>query len=348
VRIDHWPDFRISTPQTVSLAFYVAKPDHAAADDVAETEGIAMYRTIALLIGSGVAVLLTDGSLVYPPYTRPTLIAHRGASGYAPEHTMASYRLAMEQGADFVEPDLQISKDRVLICMHDTSLERTTNVRQVFPERAREINGRKTWPVVDFTLAEIKSLDAGSWMDPKFAGQKVVTFQEMIDEVKGKAGLYPETKEPEFYGKHGLKMEKLLMEVLAKNGLDQPGANPKTPIVIQSFSADSLKILRKDLGCKLPLVFLVFNDKTSQYTTPEGLKRVKGFADGIGPEKGIILRRPELVKDAHDLGLSVTSWTFGSKRPSKFGDVRKEMSYFLHDLKVDALFTDNPDQFPRD
>jgi glycerophosphoryl diester phosphodiesterase len=307
-----------------------------------------MYRGTALLIVSGLAAVLGKGDHIFPPYTRPTLIAHRGASGYAPEHTMASYRLAMKQGADFVEPDLQITKDGVLICMHDTSLERTTNVRQVFPDRARDVNGRKTWPVVDFTLAEVKKLDAGSWMDAKFAGEHVVTFQEMIDEVKGKAGLYPETKEPEYYGKYGLKMEKLLMDVLAKNGLDQPGAVPKTPIVIQSFSADSLKILRKDYGCKLPLVFLVGNGKTSQYTTPEGLKRVKEFADGIGPDKVIIQHRPELVKEAHDLGLSVTAWTFGTKRPSKFGDVRKEMSYFLHDLKVDALFTDNPDQFPRE
>jgi glycerophosphoryl diester phosphodiesterase len=308
-----------------------------------------MRWTVALLlVAVGTAALGQGESHVLAPYTRPTLIAHRGASGYAPEHTMAAYRLAMKQGADFVEPDLQITKDSVLVCMHDTTLERTTNVRQVFPDRTREVNGRQTWPVVDFTLEEIQKLDAGSWMDAKFAGERVVTFQQMIDEVKGKAGLFPETKAPEVYGKLGLKMEKLLMEVLAKNRLDQPGADPKTPIVIQSFSADSLKILRKDYGCKLPLILLIAGRSGSRQATPEGLKKIKAFADGIGPDKAVILTRPELVKDAHDLGMSVTAWTFQAKRTGKFENVRKEMAYFLHDLKVDALFTNNPDEFPRD
>lgn len=302
----------------------------------------------ALLVATGSAALLAapEGK-VYPPYTRPTLIAHRGASGYAPEHTLEAYKLALKQGADFVEPDLQITKDGVLVCLHDTTLERTTNVRLVFPDRARDVNGRKTWPVVDFTLEEVKKLDSGSWMDAKFAGAKVVTFQEMIDLVKGKAGLYPETKAPEVYGKLGLKMEKLLTEILAKNGLDKPGADPKTPVVIQSFSAASLQILRKEYGCKLPLV-LLYDGAKSQYASPEGLKKAKEFADGVGPSKGAILARPAIVKDAHDLGMSVTAWTFSAKRPGKFENVRKEMAYFLNELKVDALFTDNPDEFPRE
>jgi glycerophosphoryl diester phosphodiesterase len=308
-----------------------------------------MRGTPVFLLAIGMTALAVAADrTVYPPYSRPTLIAHRGASGYAPEHTMASYRLAIKQGADFVEPDLQITKDGVLVCLHDTSMERTTNVRQLFPDRARMVNGRKTWPVSDFTLDEVKKLDAGSWMDPKFAGERVVTFQEMIDEVKGKAGLFPETKEPEFYGKLGMSMEKLLIKILAKNGLDQPGVVPKTPVVIQSFSADSLKLLRRDFHCKLPLVFLVGNGKTKEYTTAEGLRKVKEFADGIGPNKGLILERPGLVTDAHALRLSVTAWTFSAKRPGRFDNVQKEMAYFLRDLKVDALFTDNPDQFPRD
>jgi glycerophosphoryl diester phosphodiesterase len=285
---------------------------------------------------------------VFPPYTRPTLIAHRGASAYAPEHTLEAYRLAIKQGADFVEPDLQITRDGVLVCLHDTTLERTTNVRQVFPDRGREVNGRKTWPVADFTLEEVQKLDAGSWMGARFAGARVVTFQQMIDEVKGKAGLFPETKAPEVYGKLGLNMEKLLIEILVKNKLDQPGADPKTPIVIQSFSAASLKILRKEYGCKLPLILLFGDGSGSKYGTPQGLKEVKEFADGIGPSKGTILARPELVKDAHALGLSVTSWTFQAKQTGKFENVRKEMAYFLYDLQVDALFTNNPDEFPRD
>jgi glycerophosphoryl diester phosphodiesterase len=185
-------------------------------------------------------------------------------------------------------------------------------------------------------------------MDAKFAGANVVTFQQMIDEVKGKAGLFPETKAPEVYGKLGLNMEKLLMEILVRNKLDQPGAHPKTPVVIQSFSADSLKILRKEYGCKLPLVFLVSGKSAEAHVTPQGLKEVKEFADGIGPSKETILEHPELVKDAHALGLSVTSWTFQARRTGNLDNVRKEMTHFLRDLKVDALFTNNPDQFPRD
>src|SRR6476661_9821810 len=102
------------------------------------------------------------------------LIAHRGASGYAPEHTIASYQTALDQKADFVEPDLAITKDGILICLHDDTLERTTNVKDVYPARfSTEIkgrNGEKRWVANDFTLAEIKKLDAGSWFDARFTG----------------------------------------------------------------------------------------------------------------------------------------------------------------------------------
>lgn len=305
-----------------------------------------MRSAILLLAALGTEAFAQEPRRVLAPYTKPTLIAHRGASAYAPEHTLEAYRLAIKQGADFVEPDLQVTKDGVLVCLHDTSLERTTNVRKVFPDRAREVKGRKVWPVADFTLAEIHKLDAGSWMDPKFAGARVPTFQEMIDEVKGKAGLIPETKAPEVYGKLGLKMEKLLMDVLAKNKLDRPGADPKTPVVIQSFSAESLKVLRKEHDCKLPLVFLIGGG--ADHSSKEGLTKIKAFADGVGPNKAVVLARPGMVQDAHDLGMSVTVWTFRAKQTGKFADVRTEMAYFLRDLKVDAVFTDNPDEFPRD
>jgi glycerophosphoryl diester phosphodiesterase len=93
------------------------------------------------------------------------LVAHRGASAYAPEHTVAAYRLALEQGADFVEQDLGVTKDGALVCLHDPTLERTTDVEQVFPDRFREEGGTKRWYIADFTADEIKRLDAGSWFD---------------------------------------------------------------------------------------------------------------------------------------------------------------------------------------
>lgn len=127
-------------------------------------------------------------------------IAHRGASAYAPEHTLAAYELAIAQGADFVEQDLAVTKDGVLICLHDPSLERTTDVATRFPDRFTEITfegrRRKAWLANDFTLAEIKTLDAGTWFDAKFADTRVPTFDEAAARIRGKAGLYPELKTP--------------------------------------------------------------------------------------------------------------------------------------------------------
>lgn len=166
---------------------------------------------------------------------------------------------------------------------------------------------------------------------------------------RGRPASIPETKAPEVYGKQGLNMEKLLMEALKKNGLDQPGAEPRTPVVIQSFSIASLKALREEHGCKLPLVFL-FDGKgtTKEFTTAEGLKSVPTFADGIAPHKSLVLERPALVRDAHALGMSVTVWTCRVGQNGQFADVRQEMTHLLRECKVDAIFTDNPDQFPRE
>ena len=168
-----------------------------------------------------------------PALPKKILVAHRGASAYAPEHTLESYQLALKQGADFVEQDLQITRDNQLVCLHDLTLERTTNVKEIFPTRFREEvaprssseQGRgagspvRRWYVSDFTLREIKQLDAGSWFNPKFKGARVPTFQEAIDLMRGKAGLYPETKAPEVYGRFGFDMERLLVATLKKNRL---------------------------------------------------------------------------------------------------------------------------------
>lgn len=283
-------------------------------------------------------------------YKGKTAIAHRGASAYAPEHTAAAYRLAIDQGAEYVEQDLQVTKDGQLVCLHDLTLDRTTNAEQVFPGRSRTLDreGRALpgWHVSDFTLAEIKQLDAGSWFDPKFSGEKILTFQEAIDLVKGKAGIYPETKAPEVYGSIGFDMEKLVMDVLRKNRLDTPGADPKTPVIIQSFSAESLKKM-VGMGVRLPLIFLVTDRDRDAWLTKERMGEIKAFAAGIGPSKTIISGKPEIIGWAHDAGLSVTPYTFRSAGQPAGKNVRDEMDQFLYTFGVDALFTDNPDQFPR-
>ena len=277
------------------------------------------------------------------------LIAHRGASAYAPEHTLDSYQLALKQGADFVEQDLQITRDGVLVCLHDLTLERTTNVKEIFPTRSREelvagIPARR-WYVSDFTLRQIKRLDAGSWFDVKFKGAQVPTFQEAIDLVRGKAGLYPETKAPEVYSQRGFDMERLVLDVLRKNRLDKLSAARHTPVIIQSFSPESLRRLSGPLKTKLPLVLLVGDEARARWLTAAGLAELKQFASGIGPAKALVDK--SLVMQAHALGLSVTPYTFRSLNTGRFKNVREEMSYYLYDLGVDALFTDNPDLFPR-
>ena len=295
------------------------------------------------------AAAIVAGQARFAGYTGKTNIAHRGASAYAPEHTAAAYELAITQGADYVEQDLQVTKDGQLVCLHDLTLERTTNVKEVFPGRSRTLTreGKELagWHVSDFTLAEIKQLDAGAWFDPKYKGQKILTFQEAIDLVKGRAGIYPETKAPEVYGSLGFDMEKLVMGVLAKNGLDKPGADPKTPVFLQSFSAESLKKMRQSMKVRLPLLFLVTDRDRDVWLTRERMAEIKSFADGIGPAKGIISGKPEIVAWAHEAGLSVTIYTVRTSAEVK--DVRDEMRRFLFTLGVDAVFTDNPDQFPR-
>ena len=280
------------------------------------------------------------------------LIAHRGASGYAPEHTAAAYKLAIEQKADFVEPDLAVTKDNILICLHDDTLERTTNVAEIFPDRASaptaatESTRRpgKHWLANDFTLADIKRLDAGKWFNPKFAGERILTFEEMIALVRGHGGIYPELKSPPLYTSRGVDMEKIFVSVVKKLGLDTPVSLKTMPIIIQSFDEATVRRVAADLPA-IPRVFLTSKDED---VADARLKVLSQFATGMAPEKVVIARHPDMVKAAHALGMTVTSWTFKKDDETMaFPTVRDEMQHFLYDLGIDALFTNNPDQFPR-
>ena len=277
---------------------------------------------------------------------RKLLVAHRGASAYAPEHTLAAYRLALEQGADFVEQDLGVTRDGALVCVHDPTLERTTDVEAVFPDRFREVAGAKRWFIADFTLAEIRRLDAGSWFGPRFAGERIPTFQEAIDLVRGRAGLFPELKAPALYRDRGVDMAPLVAAALRANGLDRRGAVPRTPVILQSFDVDALR----GIGAALPdldRTFLIEPRDAARWTTGAGLREVKAFATGIGPSKRILDADRGLVARAHAEDLSVIPYTFRSSATGRFASVREEMAHFLDELGVDGLFTDNPDQFPR-
>jgi glycerophosphoryl diester phosphodiesterase len=286
------------------------------------------------------------------PAVEPVNIAHRGASAYAPEHTLAAYTLALEMGADYVEQDLQVTRDGVLVCMHDTTLDRTTNVEEVFPDRATEVELRgelrQVWRVADFTLAEIKTLDAGSWFGPEFADERVPTFQEAIDLVKGRAGMYPETKAPEAYEALGLTMEEELVRVLAANGLNTPAGQSETPIYVQSFSPQSVQQMYALTGDTYKLVQLVSGGQASTLLTDDGLSDVAAYADGIGPAIALIAADPSRAVAARALDLEIHPYTVRASRlPDGFTDAGAYMRHLFDDLGATGVFTDNPDLFPR-
>jgi glycerophosphoryl diester phosphodiesterase len=303
-------------------------------------------------IFSTVAIVLVVWTMVHAQQASQAkqAIAHRGASAYRPEHTEAAYRLAMDQKVDFVEQDLGVTKDGQLICIHDDTLERTTNAAAVFPDRSTTIalgsrTPAKHWLVNDFTLAEIKRLDAGSWFKPEFTGARLLTFQEAIDLVRAHPGfgMYPELKSPQLYKSRGIDQVKLFVDIVKKNGLEKADSLKKTPVIIQSFDEEAIRRVSTDLPT-IPRVFLTSSDED---VAEPRLRALAKFSTGIAPEKFVIARHPDMVARAHAAGLTVTSWTFRSDEKTEFPDVAREMSHFLYDLGIDALFTNNPDLFPR-
>ena len=280
--------------------------------------------------------------------TRKQVVAHRGASAYAPEHTLASYRLALEQGADFVEQDLAVTRDGVLICLHDPSLERTTDVEERFPTRFTEITyegkKRQAWLANDFTLAEIKSLDAGSWFGKQFAGERVPTFDEAVALIRGHAGLYPELKTPEIYEGRDVDFVALVEAALDRLRLRGAAADPKTPVILQTFGESTARALSaRKIG--VPVVLLISGRPA--WDSRAMVEAWKGVVAGFGPTKEIVKEHPEFVALAHAAGMTVTPYTFRAAATPGFASVEAEMAHYLYTLGVDALFTDNPDKFPR-
>ena len=206
---------RLSSVRSIGSTLRKTKPDYAHAQDLLATVRLESGLVASeRLVGSRGQPAITSN---VPAVPKKILVAHRGASAYAPEHTLEAYQLALKQGADFVEQDLQVTRDNQLVCLHDLTLERTTNVKDVFQLAFRRIAPRspseqgtgagtpvRRWYVSDFTLREVKQLDAGSWFNPKFKSARVPTFQEAIDVMRSKAGLYPETKLRKFTGDSAL------------------------------------------------------------------------------------------------------------------------------------------------
>lgn len=297
---------------------------------------------VALLVISGAALpTMAESDKI--------IIAHRGASGYVPEHTLEAYAMAHALGADYIEQDLVLTKDGAFICLHDIHLESTTNVEEVFPDRKRDDD---RWYAADFTLAEIKRLRAEERLPNRFPQGKsnfsVPTFEEAIELIQGlnkssgrEAGIYPELKAPGFHDRAGLPMEEKYLAVLAQYGYTGPDAK----VYVQCFEPNPLKKMRDELGSTLPQIMLIAGGKMStSQLTDEGLQAIAKFANGIGPEKGLLESDPSLVQRAHAVGLKVHPYTVRrDQKPNDFETTVDEIRHVLFTRGADGLFVDFPD-----
>ncbi len=299
-------------------------------------------RPAALALTAALALAACGGSdsPSYPTLSgdTPLVIGHRGASGYRPDHTLESYKLAIDMGADFIEPDLVATKDGVLVARHEPNITGTTDVstRPEFASRktTKNVDGvnEEGWFVSDFTLAELKTLRAVqplSDRDQSFNGKfQIPTFEEVLDLAKAEGtkagrtvGVYPETKHPTYHAKLGLPLEDRLLAVLAKYGY----TTKASPVIVQSFEVSNLKYLRSKTQVRLvqlvdandvnadgsmdltapydkPYDFAVAGDSRTfaSLLTPAGLKEIKTYADGIGPWKPYLI--PSKQVDANKDG----------------------------------------------
>ena len=328
-----------------------------------------------------------DQSMPQPLEGQAIVIAHRGASGERPEHTIAAYTLAIEQGADYIEPDLVLTKDGMLVARHENEISETTDVasKPEFADRktTKTIDGQQVtgWFTEDFTLAELKTLRAKERLpqlrkaNTAYDGQfEVPTFEEILELAKAQSaetgrpiGIYPETKHPSYFASIGLPHEAPLLALLEKYGHTEKTA----PVFIQSFEVGNLQVLRGKT--RLRLIQLMDEkgrpadrpDLTyPNMATPGGLKAIAAYANGIGPNKSLVIPRnmlgvlgepTSLVADAHAAGLAVHPWTFRRENyflplrqksgisPSAHGDLTSEIRAFLA-AGVDGVFADNPAQ----
>jgi len=314
---------------------------------------VAAVVTGALALGLVIGVSIPATAQVpSPTAAEPLVIAHRGASGYRPEHTLASYELAIRMGADAIEPDLVSTRDGVLVARHENEIGGTTDVasRPAFADRmtTKVVDGLTLtgWFTEDFTLAELKQLRAveripdirpnNTIYDGRFA---IPTLQQVIDLAQRfGVAIYPETKHPTYFDSIGLSLEEPLVRTLRANGLDRADS----PVFVQSFETSNLRQL--DRVIDVPLVQLIGGSGApydlvaagspltyDDLTTPAGLRAIAAYADGIGPDKnrivprdsaGFLLPPTALVDDAHDRGLFVHPYTFRAENTFLPADFR--------------------------
>lgn len=293
-------------------------------------------------------------------------IAHRGASGYLPEHTLDAATLAFMQGANYIEQDIVLTADNVLIVLHDIHIDTVTNVESIFPDRHRD-DGR--YYAIDFTWAEIQHLHVHEREDEfgiqvypaRYAGQeafKVASFEQHINHIKNlnkifskHVGFYPEIKAPEWHLSEGKDITKLVVQLLEKHELTGPNAN----IFIQCFNPESLKRLKYEFKLNVKLVQLIadnsWNESSADYKfmqSRKGLEIVANYASGIGPWLPQIYNPEsetgtELLQNAKALGLSVHPYTFRADDLAFDMSADALVELLFDKLKVDGIFTDHTD-----
>ncbi|HWJ66990.1 MAG TPA: glycerophosphodiester phosphodiesterase family protein [Nocardioides sp.] len=277
-----------------------------------------LNRTLGVIAGAlitSVASVSLAGATAAPAAAAEDtveVIAHRGSSGAAPENTLAAVRLAIAHRSDVVENDIQRTRDGELVIMHDTTLTRTTDVEQVFPDRA-------PWTVASFTLAEIKQLDAGSWFAPEFAGERVPTLAEWVEEVGNQAGMLLEPKAPELYPGIEADLDKELRSLPAFTRALRAGK-----VVVQSFNHVWLRAYEA-LAPDVP-VGLLFGVKPTTVQIAEAA----AWAEQVNPALGAI--DEATVDDVHAHGMEVHVWTVNGG-----ADMRRAMAW-----DVDGIITNYP------
>jgi glycerophosphoryl diester phosphodiesterase len=277
---------------------------------------------------------------------KPLVIGHRGACGYRPEHTLASYQLAIEQGADYVEPDLVSTKDGVLVARHENEISGTTDVaaRPEFADRltTRTVGRRVVtgWFTEDLTLAELKTLRAVERLphlrpaNTRYDGHfDVPTFDEVLDLVEIESvrrgqviGVYPETKHPAHFRSIGLPLEEGLLATLRARHLDRVNAE----VFVQSFDSGNLRALADQVS--VPLVQLMGPDAPAATLTRRGLRELSTYVQVLGVHRELVT--PALVREAHAAGLEVHAWTMRGG-PEEYAR--------MHEAGVDGVFSDHPD-----
>ncbi|MEU0196957.1 MULTISPECIES: glycerophosphodiester phosphodiesterase family protein [unclassified Streptomyces] len=330
---------------------------------------------LAAATGTATAATGTAAAADEPRPRGPVVIGHRGAAGWRPEHTAASYTYAVQTGADWIEPDLVPTKDHVLVVRHENEISQTTDVarRPEFADRrtTKTVDGRSVtgWFTEDFTLAELKTLRAVERLprvrdrNTVFDGrEEVMTFQEVVDLARRLSRTYgrtiavfPETKHPTYFRSIGLPLEPELASAIRRNRLG------RRECVVQSFEPTSLKRIAA-AGLGVPLwqalgttggPYDLPGTTYEEMATPAGLADIAEYADWIGPDKSSLVGT-SLVADAHAAGLRIGPYTFRAENqflpadlrrgtgPNDFGDAFAEYALYYR-MGVDAVVTDFPD-----